>query len=162
MLCGGRVELTLAHAGVSIRCLQLWISRFNSMGVDGITCRPFSGQLVSLIVPHNDTEVFQAFLDTMAAEVPVEAGKCVVLVLDNASWHKTKRLVWHHIEPKFLPAYSPDFNPIERTWQHPKGHGMAGYLTRSGVELGEKLFDELRLLLNETDTIRSVSTVKLA
>ncbi len=39
---------------------------------------------------------------------------------------------------------------------------MAGYLTRSGAELGEKLFDELRLLLNVTDTIRSVSTVKLA
>jgi hypothetical protein len=39
---------------------------------------------------------------------------------------------------------------------------IAGYLTRSGAELVEKLFDELRLLLNDTDTIRSVSTVKLA
>jgi hypothetical protein len=26
-------------------------------------------QLVSLIVPHNDTEVFQTFLETMATEV---------------------------------------------------------------------------------------------
>jgi transposase len=91
-----------------------------------------------------------------------QAGRRVCLVLDNASWHKTKRLVWHHIEPVYLPPYSPDFNPIERIWQHLKGHGMAGYLTRSGAELGEKLFDELRLLLNDTDTIRSVSTVKLA
>ncbi|MFN9028183.1 MAG: hypothetical protein ACK5VX_18520, partial [Akkermansiaceae bacterium] len=47
-------------------------------------------------------------------------------------------------------------------WQYLKGHGMAGYLTRSGAELGEKLFEEVRLLLNDTDTIRSVSTVKLA
>ena len=39
---------------------------------------------------------------------------------------------------------------------------MAGYLTRSGAELGEKLFEEVRLLLNDSDTIRSVSTVKLA
>jgi hypothetical protein len=39
---------------------------------------------------------------------------------------------------------------------------MAGYLTRSGALLGEKLFEEVRLLLNDTDTIRSVSTVKLA
>jgi hypothetical protein len=39
---------------------------------------------------------------------------------------------------------------------------MAGYLTRSSAELGQKLFDELRLLLNDTDTIRTVSTVKLA
>jgi hypothetical protein len=39
---------------------------------------------------------------------------------------------------------------------------MAGYLTRNGAELGEKLFQEVRLLLNDTDTIRSVSTVKHA
>ena len=310
MLCGGSVELTLAHAGVTIRCLQLWIRRFNQSGIDGITYRPKSGrprlmesaeisekillvvndpkladrhhwtaralcgwlknnkelmlscrtlvryhheqdyarriprpmpeppdkdkwlqareaflpelvklhddeqvelffgdesgfegdprprqrwvkrasrptqgyygghvrenvvgavnpttgQLVSLIVPYCDTEVFQAFLDTMANETATvkQAGRRVCLVLDNASWHKTKRLVWHHIEPVYLPPYSPDFNPIKRIWQHLKGHGMAGYLTRSSAELGQKLFDELRLLLNDTDTIRSVSTVKLA
>ncbi|MFN9409062.1 MAG: transposase, partial [Akkermansiaceae bacterium] len=69
---------------------------------------------------------------------------------------------WHHIEPVYLPPYSPDFNPIERIWQYLKGHGMAGYLTRSGAELGEKLCEEVRLLLNDTDTIRSVCTVKLA
>lgn len=125
---------------------------------------PTTGQLVSLIVPHCDTEVFQAFLDTMANETATakQAGRRVCLVLDNASWHKTKRLFWHHIEPVYLPPYSPDFNLIERIWQHIKGHGMAGYLTRSGAELGEKLFEEVRLLLNDTDTIRSVSTVKLA
>jgi hypothetical protein len=46
---------------------------------------PHNGQLVSLIVPHCDTEIFQALLDTMAAEVPRERGKRVMLVLDNAS-----------------------------------------------------------------------------
>jgi len=30
---------------------------------------PHSGQFISLIVPHCDTEIFQAFLDTMAAKV---------------------------------------------------------------------------------------------
>lgn len=30
---------------------------------------PRSGQLVSFTVPHNDTELFQAFLDTMAEEI---------------------------------------------------------------------------------------------
>ena len=44
MLCGGSVELTLAHAGVTIRCLQLWIRRFNQSGIDGITYRPKSGR----------------------------------------------------------------------------------------------------------------------
>ena len=79
---------------------------------------------MSLIVPHCDTEVFQVFLDTMAAEVPEREGKRVLLVLDNAKWHKTKRLTWHHIVPVFLPPYSPDLNPIERFWQHLVGFGI--------------------------------------
>ena len=74
---------------------------------------PSDGQLVSLLVPQNDTEVFQTFLDTMARQVPPIEGE-VWLVLDNASWHKSKALNWHHIRVKFLPPYSPDFNPIER------------------------------------------------
>lgn len=117
---------------------------------------PADGQLVSLIVPHNDTEVFQAFIDTMALEVPVERGKRVVLILDNASWHKSKSLTWHHIEPKFLPAYSPDFNPIERLWQHLKGQYLAGFLTKHGEELSDKLFESIRDLLGKPETIMSV------
>jgi transposase len=117
---------------------------------------PSSGQLVSLIVPHCDTEVFQVFLDTMATEVPEREGKRVLLVLDNASWHKTKRLTWHHIVPVFLPPYSPDLNPIERLWQHLKSHYMARYITKRGEELNDKLYESLRALLDRPETIRSV------
>lgn len=116
---------------------------------------PENGQLVSLIVPHSDTEVFQTFLDTMAKEVP-EDGKEVWLVLDNASWHKSKSLNWHHIKVKFLPAYSPDFNPIERLWQHLKGHYLAGFVTRYGAELNEKIFQSIRALLKSPETLKSV------
>lgn len=117
---------------------------------------PGSGQLISLIVPHCDTEIFQAFLDTMAAEAPETEGKRVVLVLDNASWHKAKALRWHHIQPVYLPPYSPDFNPIERLWQHLKSHYLAGYFTRSGQELGDKIYNSIRHLLGMPEVIRSV------
>lgn len=116
---------------------------------------PASGQLVTLIVPRCDTDVFQVFLDAMSAEVPV-GGKRVLLVLDNASWHKTKSLNWHHIEPVYLPPYSPDFNPIERLWQHLKGHHLAGYFTKHSGELSDKLVDSIRDLMDRPQTIRSV------
>jgi len=74
---------------------------------------------------------------------------------------KTKRLDWHHIEPVYLPPYSPDFNPIERIWQYLKGHGIAGYLGNKGSDFCEKLFQEVKALLNKPETIRSVSTIKL-
>lgn len=58
-----------------------------------------------------------------------------MLILDNASWHKVKNLPRAQIELMFLPAYSPDFNPIKQVWlvlktwwfnnhqQHPRGTG---------------------------------------
>ena len=45
-------------------------------------------------------------------EVSPKPGTRLVLVLDNASWYKVKSLNWHHIEPMYLPPYSPDLNPI--------------------------------------------------
>ena len=117
---------------------------------------PATGQLVSLIVAHCNTEVFQAFLDTMADEIPAEQGIQIHLVLDNAGWHKTASLNWHHIKPVYLSPYSPDFNPIERLWQHLKSQAMAGYLTNDGEALTEKLLESLKDLLDKPEIIRSV------
>ena len=117
---------------------------------------PATGRLVSLIVAHCNTEVFQAFLDTMAGEIPPEEGKQVHLVLDNAGWHKSACLNWHHIKPVYLSPYSPDFNPIERLWQQLKGNAMAGYLTNDGEALTDKLLDSLQGMLNEPKLVRSV------
>ena len=117
---------------------------------------PSTGQLVSLIIPHCDTAVFQVFLDGMAAEVPKRPGKRVLLVLDNASWHRTKSLRWHHIEPVYLPPYSPDFNPIERLWQHLKGHYLAGYFTKQSKDLSDKLVESIQHMMDRPKIIRSV------
>jgi transposase len=117
---------------------------------------PRSGKLVSLIVPHCDRDVFQVFLDTMAEEVPAVANRRCVLVLDNASWHKVKTLRWHHIEPLYLPPYSPDFNPIERLWQHLKSHFLAGFITKSGEELAAKLITSIQALMQTPNTLKSV------
>ena len=120
---------------------------------------PASGQLVSLMVCHCNTEVFQAFLNVMAEEVPVEEGKQVHLVLDNASWHKSASLDWHHIKPFYLSAYSPDFNPIERLWQHMKGGPMAGFLTNDGEALGNRLLDSLKGLLDDSKLVQKVCAI---
>jgi transposase len=47
-------------------------------------------------------------------------------VLDNASFHHASHAEElareHGIEMLYLPAYSPDLNPIEHFWAHLKGH----------------------------------------
>jgi transposase len=43
-----------------------------------------------------------------------------LFILDNASIHKGKEIdalvAQHHSRIFYLPAYSPDFNPIEKAW----------------------------------------------
>lgn len=117
---------------------------------------PKTGKLVSLIVPYCNRDVFQVFLNTMAEEVPPIKGRRCVLVLDNASWHKAGSLNWHHIEPVYLPPYSPDFNPIERLWQRLKSHYLAGYLTNRGEDLAEKIIASIRSLMLSPETLQSV------
>lgn len=47
-------------------------------------------------------------------------GRCV-LVLDNASWHRSKKAIQYAeklgIILYFLPPYSPELNPIEQLWK---------------------------------------------
>ncbi len=80
----------------------------------GMVC-PRTGEFFAIEASHCDTDVFQAFLDEAARTIR-PTRKRNLLILDNASWHKTKSLNWHFFEPLYLPPYSPDFNPIERLW----------------------------------------------
>lgn len=50
--------------------------------------------------------------------------KPIAYLIDNASWHKTKKVLEYceenDITLLFLPPYSPEFNPIERVWSYLK------------------------------------------
>lgn len=60
-----------------------------------------------------------------------------LLVLDNG-WQKTKRLVWHHIEPVYLPPYSLDFTPLN-------GSGSISRATTSHASSRRKAMRSVRL-----------------
>jgi transposase len=121
---------------------------------------PHSGQLFSLIVDGVDTDVFQFFLDEMAKTVPKKEGIRQILILDNASWHKAARLNWHHFEPKFLPGYSPDFNPIERLWLRLKADWFWDFIARTRQELTERLCTALKSFINEPTKTASVCSIR--
>lgn len=121
---------------------------------------PQSGGLFSLIVDGVDTDVFQFFLDAMAQAVPRKEGVRQLLVWDNASWHKAARLNWHHFEPKFLPGYSPDFNPIERLWLRLKADWFWDYIARTADELTDRLCTALKSFLDDPAKTASISSIR--
>ncbi len=67
-------------------------------------------------------EAFAAHLRHVARTYPAERHKRVVLIIDNAPWHRGKpideALAEHpHLEFYRLPSYSPQLNVIERFWR---------------------------------------------
>lgn len=115
--------------------------------------RPSDGAFTSLIFSHCNTEVFQAFLDALAEENPPKPKIRQILILDNASWHRAKSLNWHHFEPEYLPAYSPDFNPIERFWLRLKNDFFANFFCRKGHDLEQRIIAALQHFLANPDSV---------
>ena len=56
-------------------------------------------------------------------------------------------ITWHHFEYKFLPSYSPDFNPIERLWLRLKADYFADFIARTKQELIDRLCFALNALM---------------
>lgn len=78
---------------------------------------PNSGRSVWYLLPSLNAAAFQVVLEDFAQDVLSSSGKRVLIVLDNAAWHKAKVLcVPEGLEFVFLPAYSPELQPAERLW----------------------------------------------
>lgn len=83
-----------------------------------------------------------------------ENGPKILIILDNASYHKRKDIlseIEHHlpnIQLYFLPAYSPDFNLIELVW-----HSCKEYIAHRLFQSVDELKGLLNRLLNQGELI---------
>jgi transposase len=119
------------------------------MSATGVVC-PRTGEFYALMIPHSNTTVFQIFLDNANADIGFER-KRNLLILDNASWHKSKSLNLGRFERVFLPPYSPDLNPIERLWLLMKGEWFSDFYARSREELTEHLINALNWIIDRRE-----------
>jgi hypothetical protein len=71
---------------------------------------PATGESVPLLAPNVNTGTFNVFLKMLSKELkPLEHA---VLIMDQAGWHKSKRLKMpDNITALLLPPYSPELNP---------------------------------------------------
>lgn len=80
---------------------------------------PTTGKVVTNAEEKGNTITFFRFLVKVSRQYP---NKKVVMVVDNVRYHHAKRLkpilekYKDKLELVYLPAYSPDLNPIERIW----------------------------------------------
>ena len=85
---------------------------------------PMTGESSALRTPTVNTDYMNEHLHFISE--PVGKNKHVVLVMDQAGWHVAKALkIPSNITLYYLPAYSPELNPIERVWTYLKSHYLS-------------------------------------
>jgi len=114
------------------------------------------GQWDSLILPQTNTVCMQIFLDEIASRYPEER---IVMVVDGARWHTGGALVVPiNIRLLFLPAYSPELNPVENIWEEVREKGFYNKVFESLDDLEDELLQGLKRLEENPEITLSIAS----
>lgn len=90
--------------------------RFQWLYVYGFV-RPTTGETWWCLLPTVRTDAFALALAEFAQDEGIDATHRAALGLDQAGWHRATDLrLPDGIDLLFLPAYSPELQPVERLW----------------------------------------------
>lgn len=89
---------------------------------------------------YKGTTTAKVFEDWFCDFLLPETRRGDVIIMDNASFHSKKRLreyaLIYKVRLIFLPAYSPDYNPIEKVWANLKRFLKNTRMTFSSMQQG--------------------------
>lgn len=120
--------------------------------------RPADGKFTCLMMPYVDSEIFQYFVRELNKEI--DQRKRNILLMDRAKWHLAGKLDWGILEPKYLPAYSPDLNPIEELWLAIKRDYFSWFWTNNHDALDDHLEIALKYYINNPDLVKSICSMR--
>ncbi|GHO71969.1 hypothetical protein KSC_108610 [Ktedonobacter sp. SOSP1-52] len=99
-----------ARVGAVVRPRYQWLYLYGFV-------EPQSGKTSWLLMPMVNTAAFPLALSASAQEQGVGPNKHLLLLLDQAGWHKSADLVLPEgLHLLFLPSHSPELQPAERLW----------------------------------------------
>ncbi len=79
--------------------------------------RPATGETFTVVLPRVNAERMADALTAFAAHADPTGEKVLILVVDNAGWHRAKRLpVPANVRLHFLPPCTPELQPVEPFW----------------------------------------------
>jgi putative transposase len=100
---------------------------------------PLTGQSFFLILPYSDTACMNLFLAELSKSF---INDTIILVLDGASWHRSRNLVVpENIKLFYLPPATPEMNPIEQIWAWLRRHGFRNEIFSTLDKVVDRLCD---------------------
>lgn len=87
-------------------------------------------------------------------------GKRVIVVMDRLPAHRTAANWFNQHHPnwfliEYLPAYSPELNPVEQCWQWMKNVVLVNRVSANSDELRQNTFDATSCLNTKKPFLRS-------
>jgi transposase len=121
----------------------------------GVWCQALSLMLLRFVDGRPVSDITCQFLDWVIAQVKTLGYRAIVMIWDNASWHRSKQvrqwLKQHNRQSKlsggvrllvcFLPIKSPWLNAIEPKWVHAKRAVVEPKQVLSATELKQRICD---------------------
>lgn len=105
-----------------------------------------TGNAFHLIMPNVDTQCMNTFLSEFSMFLE---NKKAIIVLDGASWHKSHSLkLPSNVRLVYLPAYSPELNPVEKLWEYIKNHTIKNRIYQCLKELEQRVGNFIAELSN--------------
>jgi transposase len=106
-------------------------------------------------------EAFAFHLRHVAKAYPRHKYKEVVILIDNAPWHRGKPINQalaenSHLRLKRLPSYSPQLNPIERLWKKLRRRATHNRLFDSLADLKKSIRSSLCYFQTVRDKVKSM------
>ena len=108
------------------------------------------------MMPYSDSITFQYFLDYFKIRL---SNTYCIMFLDNAGWHKSKKLDWGNIIPIYLHPYSPNLNAIEPLWKILKDRLPVLRAIKNEGELQDILCEHIGCLIDHPEEVKSICTI---
>lgn len=118
------------------------------------TVNPGSGETFSLILPDADSQMMNLFLNELSKHYK---DFKLIIVCDQAAWHRSKLLIVpDNIRFIYLPAASPELNPVEHLWDHVRENFIANKIFDSLDDLEELLEGAFKHIYHNPGSIKSL------
>lgn len=130
--------------------------RYESTYVFGAIC-PARNTGAALVQPYVNTGAMQRHVDEIGRHVA--PGAIAVVLMDNAAWHRTGKLVWPaNARPLFIPPGCPEFNAAENIWQYLRQTYLSNRVFATYTDIVDAACSAWNKLLAEPGRIRSIAT----
>jgi transposase len=141
-----------------IACKQSKKERITGFGSVNL----LTGQLVANFAPMGNAKTFKKHLKKVLRAY--QDKDKIIIYVDNVRFHHAKILkpfleAHPELEIRYLPAYSPDLNPVERVWWYMRKHITHNRYLQSLSERKAKFWKLLSPYLKENNFLPNLCVI---